>query len=252
MSRSEHFMLGAGHAVPEIAAAATRYAAGVGSNYRRPASYGGIVTTPQMQQSLAEAYHRLPLHDPAAEPAFHAMRKETVDQFHHLTAPRSRGGMGINVEVGDKDPYSGPQEMFHDLFRDRRMKVLSTRTTGEHPFFSDDENDMFRAVHDVFGHAGTGRGFDRHGEEAAYQSHASMYSPLARMALATETRGQNAALITGGGAFAPQKVALLPKRLVNPGLILGTPESKQVARTQAQTFNQAQFGTLLGALKQTT
>jgi hypothetical protein len=130
--------------------------------------------------------------------------------------------------------------------------VLSTKTTGGHPFFSDDENDMFRAVHDVFGHAGTGRGFDRHGEEAAYQSHASMYSPLARMALATETRGQNAALITGGGQFAEQKVALLPRRLVNPGLILGTPESKQVSRRQAATFNEQQFGGLLGALKQAT
>jgi hypothetical protein len=250
MSRQAHFMLGAGHAVPEIAAAAQRYAAGVGSNYRRPASFGGIVTTPQMQQSLADAYHALPSYDPAAEPAFRAMRDETVAQFSHMTSPRSRGGLGINVETTDRDPYSGPAGMFNDL-RDRRMRVLSTRTTGSHPFFSDDENDMFRAVHDAFGHAGTGRGFDRHGEEAAYQSHASMYSPLARMALATETRGQNAALITSGD-FAPQKVATLPRRLVNPGLILGTPESKNVSRRQAATFNEQQFGTLLGALKQVT
>lgn len=252
MGRQEHFLLGAGHAVPEIAAAATRYAAGVGSNLRRPASYGGIVTTPQMQESLAAAYHALPSHDRRAEPAFRAMRDETVAQFEHMTAPRHKGGLGISVETTDKDPYSGPSQMFSDLFHDRRMKVLGTRATGAHPFFSDDENDMFRAVHDVFGHAGTGRGFDRHGEEAAYQSHASMYSPLARMALATETRGQNAALITGGGQFAEQKVALLPRRLVNPGLILGTPESKAVARRQATTFNEQQFGNLLGALRQAT
>jgi len=249
VSRQAHFLLGAGHAVPEIAAAASRYAAGVG-NYRRPASYGGIVTTPQMQESLAAAYRSLPSYDAGAEPAFHAMREETVAQFHHMTAPRRRGGMGIQVETTDRDPYSGPSGLFNDLFHDRRMKVLRTGVTGPHPFFSDDENDMFRAVHDVFGHAGTGRGFDRHGEEAAYQSHASMYSPLARMALATETRGQNAALITGGG-FAEQKVALLPRRLVNPGLILGTPESKAVSRRQAATFNEQQFGGLLGALKQT-
>lgn len=261
MSRNAHFMLGAGHAVPEIAAAATQYAAGVGSNLRRPSSYGGIVTTPEMQESLAAAYRALPSHDPAAEPAFRAMRDETVAQFQHMTSPRSRGGLGINVNVHDADTYdasktendaSGPSRMFSDLFHDRRIDILSTKTTGGHPFFSNDENDMFRAVHDVFGHAGTGRGFDRHGEEAAYQSHASMYSPLARMALATETRGQNAALITGGGQgnFAEQKIATLPRRLVNPGLILGTPESKQVARRQATVFNEQQFGGLLGALKQ--
>lgn len=242
-------MLGAGHAVPEIAAAAQRYSAGVASNYRRPPSFGGIATTPEMQGSLARAYAALPDHDPRAEPAFHAMREETVDQFRHLTAPRGRGGLGIQVETTDKDPYSGPQALFQDLFHDRRMRVLSTKSTGAHPLFSDDENDMFRAVHDVFGHAGTGRGFDRHGEEAAYQSHAAMYSPLARMALATETRGQNAALIHTG-EFQRQKIALLPRRLVNPGLILGTPESKNIARRQAATFNEQQFGGLLGALRQ--
>lgn len=249
MSRNAHFMLGAGHAVPEIAAAAQRYAAGVGSNYRRPASFGGIVTTPQMQESLAAAYHALPSYDRRAEPAFRAMRDETVAQFEHMTAPRHRGGLGISVETTNEDPYSGPSGLFRDLYHDRRMRVLSTRTTGSHPFFSDDENDMFRAVHDVFGHAGTGRGFDRHGEEAAYQSHARMYSPLARMALATETRGQNAALIHTG-QFQEQKIATLPRRLVNPALMLGTPESKSIARTQAAGFNQEQFGGLLGALKQ--
>lgn len=250
MSRRDHFMLGAGHAVPEIAAAAQRYAVGVGNN-RRPPSYGGVVTTPEMQGALARAYQALPAHDPRAEPAFRAMRDETVAQFHHMTSPRSRGGLGITAEVTDQDPYDGPAPLMHDLFHDRRVKVLGTRQTGSHPFFSDDENDMFRAVHDVFGHAGTGRGFDRHGEEAAYQSHATMYSPLARMALATETRGQNAALIHTG-SFQEQKVALMSRRLTNPGLILGSPESVAAAKQQAGAFNTQQFGGLLGALKQAT
>lgn len=245
-------MLGAGHAVPEIAAAAERYANGRGSNLRRPPSYGGVVTTPEMQGTLAEAYRRLPSYDPAAEHSFRAMRDETVAQFQHMTAPRSRGGLGIQVETTDQDPYSGPAGLMQDLFHDRRMKVLSTRSTGSHPFFSDDENDMFRAVHDVFGHAGTGRGFDRHGEEAAFQSHARMFSPLARMALATETRGQNAALIHSGGQFQEQKIALLPRRLTNPGLMLGTSASRAAARAQATTFNQQQFGGLLNALKQSS
>ena len=261
MSRNGHFILGAGHGIPEFHEAAQRIAAGVGSPLRRQISYGGTVTTPEMQQSLARAYHSLPDYDPAAERSFSAMRDETVSQFHHLTTPRNRGGLGIDVRVHPADTYdaskterdaTGPSRMFHDLFHDRRIDILSTKTTGGHPFFTDDENDMFRAVHDVFGHAVTGRGFDRHGEEAAFQSHARMFSPLAQRAMATETRGQNAALIVGGGQgnFAEQKVALLPRKLSNPAVMLGSPSSLATSRRQASVFNEQQFGGLLGALKQ--
>ncbi len=59
------------------------------------------------------------------------------------------------------------------------MRVFAT-TEGEHPLMTAAENDLFRAVHDLFGHGAAGRTFDRHGEEAAYRSHAEMYSPLAR------------------------------------------------------------------------
>ena len=252
MSRNAHFMLGAGHAVPELADAAQRFSAGVGRRpMHMPVSYGGTVTTPEMQESLARSYRALPDFDPAAVPHFAAMRDETRQQFDFMTRSRRQGGLGIGVEVTDKDPYSGPSGLFNDLFHDRRMKVLATRTTGSHPFFSDDENDMFRAVHDVFGHAATGRGFDRHGEEAAFQAHSRMFSPLAQRAMATETRGQNAALITGGG-FAAQKIALLPRQLARPTTMLGSPSSVQASRQQSQVFNQEQFGGLLGALRQAT
>lgn len=252
MSRNGHFMLGAGHAVPGLDEAAHRFAAGVGSPLRRPISYGGTVTTPEMQESLARSYRALPEYDRAAVPSFEAMRQETRKQFDYMTKSRRQGGMGIDVQVTPHDPYSGPQGLFHDIFNDRRMKVLATRTTGSHPFFSDDENDMFRAVHDVFGHAATGRGFDRHGEEAAFQAHSRMFSPLAQRAMATETRGQNAALITSGGQFQAQKIALLPQHLARPTTMIGAPASLAASRQQARVFNQEQFGGLLGALRQAT
>lgn len=245
-------MLGAGHAVPELAQAAQRYAAGVNrSPLRRPISYGGTVTTPEMQESLARAYEALPAHDPRAEQAYGAMRHEVRQQFDLVTRPRRQGGLGIDVGVTKDDPYSGPADMFNHVFRDRRINVMSSATTGGHPFFSDDENDMFRAVHDLFGHAGTGRGFDRHGEEAAFQEHSRMFSPLAQRALATETRGQNAVLIRRG-AFPEQKVALLPQRLSRPTTMIGAPASLAASRQQARVFNEQQFGGLLGALRQAT
>ena len=103
------------------------------------------------------------------------------------------GGLGITVRVVDEDPYPDAESMVADV-RQRRLKVWASSATGNpHPYLSDGENDMFRAVHDVFGHAAAGRGFDPHGEEAAWLKHSGMYSPLARRALTTETRGQNCA-----------------------------------------------------------
>lgn len=122
--------------------------------------------------------------------AYEAMRRETADQYDFMTRPTDQGGLGIVHEVTQHDPYGGPEELAEDL-RQGRIKTFSTKSTGGHTFFTDEENDKFRAVHDFFGHAAIGRGFSRHGEEAAYQSHVQMYSPAAREALASETRGQN-------------------------------------------------------------
>lgn len=46
-------------------------------------------------------------------------------------------------------------------------------------------------MHDAFGHGIRGNSFGALGEEVAWGSHAQMYSPLARIAMTSETRGQN-------------------------------------------------------------
>lgn len=163
-----------------------------------------VVTTPDRIRDVGRAYDSLPHHDHTAEGSFHAMRTEVGHQYDHLTKR-----MGVKVESVHEDPYSDVHEMTHDIEHNKRLKVLSTKTTGSHPLFSDEDNDKFRAVHDAFGHAATGRGFDRHGEEAAYQAHAKMFTHAARGALTSETRGQNASLNLNGH-FGPQKVALMP------------------------------------------
>lgn len=160
--------------------------------------------------ATAEAYEALPEWDDAAKPNYDAFITELDVQYETLTKE-----LGIKVEVMDTDPYPDVQAMMADVRDNRTIKVLSTKATPPgHAYLTDDENDRFRAVHDAFGHAGTGRGFDRHGEEAAYQAHANMFTQQARLALATETRGQNAVLIrsavlTGKGDFPSQKFAVL-------------------------------------------
>ena len=177
-------------------------AAGLDDPHREP--YGHIETNPGRIRRLAQAYHALPMDDPGAHAAFADMAAQVHRQYDHLT-----NRMGVRVEAVDYDPYENHLQMADDLENNRHLAVLSTRATGPHGFFDDETNDEFRAVHDAFGHAATGRSFDRHGEEAAWLAHSRMFHGAARQAMTTETRGQNSTLIATGN-FAPQKTALLP------------------------------------------
>lgn len=166
-----------------------------------------ITADPARGARIADDYAALPDKDPAALESYTALRDEVAAQYEYLTKT-----VGVNVEIVNHDPYASAAEMIADVRGNNRLQVLATAETGPHPFFTNDENDQFRAVHDAFGHAAIGRGFDRNGEEAAYQSHRQMFSEPAIRALATETRGQNSSLVFGGtGTFPPQKVALLPE-----------------------------------------
>lgn len=172
-----------------------------------PMDFSRPLRTRKSVQDVGRAYDSLPDFDPRATKHFDAMRDEVGKQYDHLT-----NTMGVHVQPVSFDPYPDVHHMVNDLQNNKRLQVLSTASTGGHPYFSDEDNDKFRAVHDAFGHAATGRGFDRHGEEAAYLKHAQMFSPAARSALASETRGQNSSLILNG-QFGPQKVATMDPRM---------------------------------------
>lgn len=202
------FSVGRNVAAPLAAEGAARYALQEG--LVRPNRFDNVVVNVPQARNIAKEYQEAPSFDPKAIPHYRAMAEETKKQFDFLTRPKSRGGLGVEVSVTKDDPYAKAAHMMKDA-GEGKFKVFSTAATGGHPFFTNDENDMFRAVHDFFGHAATGRGFDPHGEEAAFRSHYSMFHPLARPAMATETRGQNSLLNYGDrkGEFPEQKVALL-------------------------------------------
>lgn len=227
MSRREHFDVGKDMSNPMLSAAGSKYASDLG--LFRPYSFQDVVVNKPQAQRIAQNYESAPMFEQSAVPHFRAMAEETSRQFDFLTKPRAKGGLGVNVEVTQDDPYKRARDMMADVRENNRLKVLSTASTGGHPFFTNDQNDMFRAVHDAFGHAATGRGFDPHGEEAAYRSHVSMFTRQARPAMTTETRGQNSVLNYGSqaGDFAPQKVAIIP----GGGLI--TPIGRRTAFIQA-------------------
>jgi hypothetical protein len=168
-----------------------------------------VTQDPARGAQIAKDYAALPpgvSQDAVA--SYQALASEVHQQYDYLTHD-----LGVHVEVVQHDPYQNIDELTHDIRDNNTLKVLGTAETGGHPFFTNEQNDEFRAVHDAFGHAAIGRGFDRNGEEAAYESHRQMFSEKAAAALTTETRGQNSALVYGGRhEFPEQKVAILPAR----------------------------------------
>jgi hypothetical protein len=163
---------------------------------------------------------------PGLRQSYDVMAQHVDQQYRHMTTPVEQGGMGLRHEIVPHDPYPTPGDMAADVGRGR-IQTLSTKTTGSHEYFSDEQNDKFRAVHDMFGHAATGRGFSRHGEEAAYLSHKQMFPSEAHAALASETRGQNSYLNYGPGGFASQEGRLvgLPKWAQETGPVPPAPKA---------------------------
>lgn len=170
---------------------------------------GTVAPDPAKRLLIAKTYKMMkPIEDtPQAKAAWDAAEIEIRKQFKQLTEQD-----GIKVEFVDTDPYKDFHDMHKQVTATGVLKVLKTEATGGHPYWPNEVNDMFRAVHDAYGHLGTGRGFDRHGEEAAYQAHRSMFPPEAQPALATELRAQNQFLIQYG-FFGDQKIGLLPEEL---------------------------------------
>jgi hypothetical protein len=147
--------------------------------------------------------------NPEVKAAYEAMAKETIDQFSALE------GNDYKVEIyeGKGEPYKSSQEMLKDLRENKHLFILSTENDfGETPITEEQRqespllrdsgkkdingkpllvNDVFRFVHDVFGHGERGNSFGAKGEENAWDVHSRMYSPIARKAMTTETRGQN-------------------------------------------------------------
>lgn len=145
--------------------------------------------------------------NPQVKKAYEAMAKETLEQYKAFLEA------GYRIEINNKEPYANSQEVIDDLRNRKRIKIFSTESgfgdnpitpkqRKENPLLKDSGfkdvngqplliNDAFRAVHDFFGHAELGNSFGFKGEENAWNVHSRMFSPLARRAMTTETRGQN-------------------------------------------------------------
>lgn len=121
--------------------------------------------------------------------AYTQLAHETKKQFDTLPVRMSfhRNGEGN---------YGSSQDMLNDVAKNRHLYVY--QGGDPHEFLHEvdprtglNTNEMFRAVHDFYGHAVHGASFGPHGEEKAWAAHSAMFTPLAHAALTSETRGQN-------------------------------------------------------------
>jgi len=128
-------------------------------------------------------------YDQLLEASYLQLAKETKDQFYSLP-------VSLSYHRAGEGNYSSSKEMLKDVYGNKHLYVY--QGGDPHDFLNAvdpntklNTNEMFRAVHDFYGHAVHGNQFGAKGEEIAYGAHSQMFSPLARIAMASETRGQN-------------------------------------------------------------
>lgn len=215
---------------------------------RNPAEHSAKFPTqyhdidPARAGAIAKAFEEMPHapDDPRVQASYGAMVDETRQQYEHLM----KSGLKVSPITPDMaDPYAlNPRLAAKDAADNNHLWFFPTDQgfgsgvqgfdMSKHPMMQPSgielngkqllNNDLFRIVHDYFGHFKEGYGFRGAGEDNAWRSHAAMYSDKARPAMTTETRGQNSWVNYGphgeknrtansaDTVFAEQKVGLLP------------------------------------------
>lgn len=268
---------------------AEQYAAANGIRLSRQSEY--VKVDEDRAKAIAQAFDDMedaPT-DPIVQEAYRDLVQQTRAQYDALTS----AGYKFTFFDSTTDPYNGnPYNAMRDLRNNKKMAVYGTYDGyGTLDDFAADlndpnrimlqdsglrwvdqagkeqivtNNDLFRAVHDAFGHGLEGAGFRARGEENAWQAHAKLFRGPALRALTTETRGQNSWLNYGPfGAknrtakledtvFADQKMGLMPEftqREGREGLldeidILEDQEYEDIARQIAQRIKGSPDGRL--------
>lgn len=207
-----------------------------------PAS--SVKLNPDHGKMIADAYEQMPHqpNHPEVQKAYGALINETKKQFNDMMS----SGMKISrIQPGQENPYKNSKELHHDIKNNNHMHFFPTEQgfgsdgsdKSDHPMMQGTgimhdgkellANDLFRVVHDYYGHHKGGEsGFGPKGEHRAYNTHKKMFSPLAQKALFTETAAQNNFVNYGPNGehnrknphktiYAEQKAGLMPDHIIN-------------------------------------
>lgn len=169
--------------------------------------------------------------NPEMKKSYDAFLNETMEQYQYLID----AGYTIEPWMGEGEPYGvDSNTLREDIIKNKHLYYLRSRSaTGEAdenetaenyaPFRStgivlngDDVlfNDLFRAVHNIFGHGMVANTFSTQGEFDAYNTHSPMYSKEAQKALFLETVVYNA-YYSQNKQYAPRKIYDIPSEFLN-------------------------------------
>ena len=121
--------------------------------------------------------------------SYQALERETARLFEV-----ARHCLGVRVRFADSDPHDNAADLCAEL---REHGTLTLVRDEPHPLLNG-SFDQLRVVHDVFGHAALGVGFDLQSEFATWLQCRALYSPAARPAAFCELVGAVTAYIVTG------------------------------------------------------
>lgn len=157
---------------------------------------------------IADAFHAMK-HDPTHPDvvrSYAAMRPELEQQYEHAL----RHGFRFTPWMHEGQPYATSNDMMDDVLGNKHLYYFRTNSGfgqdkddyQDHPLLSPapyhtagydaTHNDLLRAVHDLYGHAGEGHNFSPTGEDRAWHAHLQMFHPDSHLGLTLNTRAQNA------------------------------------------------------------
>ena len=163
---------------------------------------------PQISQEISAIYEQSEVSstDQNVVEAYEALENETIEQYNFITEK----GLKVERWSGKGEPYANSKEMLNDLKNNKHLYFLP----NDEAFGSDTKeaggriglkktnikltdgyqmtiSEVFRVVHDYFGHGILGNQFGAIGEENATLQHLDLYSQKALPAVIFQTRGQN-------------------------------------------------------------
>lgn len=224
---------------------ASEYAKSAKIPYSPSETYAPV--NPKLGEKLADFYDsaKSDPKDPAVQKSYQALADETLAQYKAMTD----AGYSIEPFKGKGEPYKNSDEAIADIRDNKHLYFLKTEGnfSGEqsNPMLQDSGitidgdhllvNDVFRAVHDFFGHGKEGYQFGPRGEFNAWRAHSEMYSPEAQGALAAETLAQNS-WVNFGEHVRGKEIALKDRPFAEQKAVIVPDELIQEARGEGSAF----------------
>jgi hypothetical protein len=164
---------------------------------------------PAVAESVAEWFLASPeVPSAAVRRSYRALERDTARLFGVI---RRELGVRVSYVWTENEPYNDGAELCAELRRAGTMTLRTIACEPPHPLLGGAQGgvvDQLRVVHDVFGHAALGVGFDLDAEFNTWLQCRALFSPAARPAAFCELVGAvTAYVVTGSKPGLVAKVA---------------------------------------------